>query len=31
MMLEEYAPPPKPGYPNKYIAMSSTSQGGFNP
>ena len=25
MMLEEYAPPPKPGYPNKYIAMSTTS------
>lgn len=25
MMLEEYAPPPKTGYPNKYFAMSTTS------
>jgi len=29
MMLEEYAPPVQPGYPNKYIAMSTTTAGGF--
>ena len=28
MMLEEYAPPPKTGYPNQYIAQSTTSQVG---
>ena len=28
MMLEEYAAPPKTGYPNKYIA-STTTQSGF--
>lgn len=25
MMLEEYAPPVQPGYPNKYIASSNAN------